>query len=221
MDRIKAVIFDMDGLMIDSERVTFEGYVIECGKLGLDMDEAFYKQTLGLPLTRIFQMYYEHFGQDFPMEKVLEDVHQYMADRFRKEGVPMKEGVEELLIYLKDHGYKTVLATSSNRDRVDQILDQPGLTAHLDSSICGDEIERGKPDPDVFLKACEKAGVRPGEAIVLEDSEAGIQAAFLAGIPVICVPDMKYPEEGFREKASLIVGSLTVVTELFKAGKLL
>ena len=64
MDRIKAVIFDMDGLMIDSERVTFEGYVIECGKLGLDMDEAFYKQTLGLPLTRIFQMYYEHFGQD-------------------------------------------------------------------------------------------------------------------------------------------------------------
>ena len=121
MDRIKAVIFDMDGLMIDSERVTFEGYVIECGKLGLDMDEAFYKQTLGLPLTRIFQMYYEHFGQDFPMEKVLEDVHQYMADRFRKEGVPMKEGVEELLIYLKDNGYKTVLATSSKRDRVDQI----------------------------------------------------------------------------------------------------
>lgn len=133
----------------------------------------------------------------------------------------MKEGVEELLIYLKDHGYKTVLATSSNRDRVDQILEQTGLTAYFDSSICGDEIERGKPDPDVFLKACEKAGVRPGEAIVLEDSEAGIQAAFLAGIPVICVPDMKYPEEGFREKASLIVGSLTVVTELFKAGKLL
>lgn len=219
---IKAVIFDMDGLMIDSERVTFEGYKIECGKLGLgqEMTEEFYKQTLGLPLPSVFQKYYSRFGQDFPMEKVLENVHQYMARLFEQEGVPVKEGVNELLEYLKANGYRTVLATSSNRDRVDKILEQTGLTAFFDGSICGDEIEKGKPDPDVFLKSCEKAGVKPKEAIVLEDSEAGIQASYAAGIPVICVPDMKYPEEGFKEKASWIVPSLTVVLEMFKSGEL-
>lgn len=218
---IKAVIFDMDGLMIDSERVTFEGYVIECEKLGLTMEEEFYKQVLGLPLPTVFEMFYEKYGRSFPMEKVLGEVHRYMDDRFQREGVPVKEGLRELLEYLKDNGYKTIVATSSNRDRVDRILKQTGLAEYFDDSICGDEIERGKPNPDVFLKACEKAGTAPGEAIVLEDSEAGIQAGFSAGIPVICVPDMKYPREGFREKAARIVDSLTVVSELFKAGRLL
>ncbi len=217
---IKAVIFDMDGLMIDSERVTFEGYVIECEKLGLTMEEEFYKQVLGLPLPTVFEMFYEKYGRSFPMEKVLGEVHRYMDDRFQREGVPVKEGLRELLEYLKDNGYKTIVATSSNRDRVDRILKQTGLAEYFDDSICGDEIERGKPNPDVFLKACEKAGTAPGEAIVLEDSEAGIQAGFSAGIPVICVPDMKYPREGFREKAARIVDSLTVVSELFKAGRL-
>lgn len=216
----KAVIFDMDGLMIDSERVTFEGYVIECEKLGLTMEEEFYKQVLGLPLPTVFEMFYEKYGRSFPMEKVLGEVHRYMDDRFQREGVPVKEGLRELLEYLKDNGYKTIVATSSNRDRVDRILKQTGLAEYFDDSICGDEIERGKPNPDVFLKACEKAGTAPGEAIVLEDSEAGIQAGFSAGIPVICVPDMKYPREGFREKAARIVDSLTVVSELFKAGRL-
>lgn len=217
---IKAVIFDMDGLMIDSERVTYDGYVVECGKLGLKMEEEFYIRTLGLPLPTVFQMYFEQYGSNFPMEQVLDGVHQYMDERFRKEGVPVKEGLRELLQYLKRHGYKTVIATSSNRDRVDRILGQTKLEEYFDSSICGDEIEKGKPNPDVFLKSCEKAGVKPEEAIVLEDSEAGIQAAYTAGIPVICVPDMKYPEDGFKEKAGWIVDSLTVVLEMFQKGEL-
>ena len=82
---IKAVIFDMDGLMIDSERVTFEGYVIECEKLGLTMEEEFYKQVLGLPLPTVFEMFYEKYGRSFPMEKVLGEVHRYMDDRFQRE----------------------------------------------------------------------------------------------------------------------------------------
>lgn len=217
---IKAVIFDMDGLMIDSERVTYEGYVTECKKLGLEMEEEFYIQTLGLPLPAVFTMYYDKYGSSFPMDQVLEKVHQYMDDRFQNEGVPVKEGLRELLEYIKAHGYKTVLATSSNRDRVDRILGQIKLEQYFDSSICGDEIERGKPNPDVFLKACEKAGVNTDEAVVLEDSEAGIQAAYSAGIPVICVPDMKYPEKEYQEKAGWIVDSLRAVLAMFEDGEL-
>jgi len=213
---IKAVIFDMDGLMIDSERVTYEGYVIECGKLGFVMEKDFYKKVLGHTLPEVFQMFWDNFGKAFPMEEVLEKVHQYMDDLFVREGIPVKEGLRELLEYLKDNGYRTVVATSSGRQRVDRILQMAGLEQYFDDSICGDEVKNGKPNPEVFLKACEKAGVRPDEALVLEDSEAGISAAYGAGIPVICVPDMKYPEEQFAEKASRIVDSLTKVLEMFE-----
>jgi len=220
MDMAKAVIFDMDGLMIDSERVTYDGYVIECGKLGLTMEKEFYKKLLGLTVAEIYQKFYDQYGTSFPMEQVLDRVHKYVEDVFQEKGVPIKEGLTELLAYLKEHGYQTVVATSSSRSRVDRILEQAGLAQYFDASICGDEVEKGKPDPEVFLKACKKAGVKPAEAIVLEDSEAGIQASFSAGIPVICVPDMKYPGETFAEKASKIVDSLTVVLDMFRAGEL-
>ncbi len=217
---VKAVIFDMDGLMIDSERVTYEGYVAECKKLGLVMEREFYKQVLGLPLPSVFQMFYEKYGKSFPMEEVLKEVHRYMDDLFQKDGVPVKDGVRDFLAYLKEKGYRTVLATSSNRSRVDKILEQTNLETYFDDSICGDEIEKGKPNPDVFLKACDKVGVKPMEAIVLEDSEAGIQAAYSAGIPVVCVPDMKEPGENYAKMAYKIVDSLTVVLHMFESGEL-
>ncbi len=213
---IKAVIFDMDGLMIDSERVTFEGYKAECGKMGLVMEEEFYKEVLGHTLPEVFQMFWGKYGKSFPMEEVLKKVHNYMDDVFVRDGVPVKEGLRELLQYLKANNYKTVVATSSGRSRVDRILHMAGLTEYFDGSVCGDEVKNGKPDPEVFLKACEKAGVKPQEALVLEDSEAGISAAYAAGIPVICVPDMKYPEEQFARKAVRIAASLAVVLEMFE-----
>lgn len=217
---VKAVIFDMDGLMIDSERVTYEGYVIECEKLGLKMEKEFYKEILGHTIPEIYQQFYGRYGQSFPMDEVLKRVHTYMEDLFQEQGVPLKEGLVELLVYLKANGYQTVVATSSTRERVNKILKQAELSKFFDASVCGDEVEKGKPNPEVFLKACEKIGVKPEKAIVLEDSEAGIQASFVAGIPVICVPDMKYPEEQFAKKASKIVDSLSVVLEMFQSGEI-
>lgn len=213
---LKAVIFDMDGLMIDSERVTYEGYIKECEKRGYKMDIEFYRQVLGLPLKTVYQMFYDHFGNDFPMDEVIKNVHEYMAQLFKDEGVPIKKGLMELLAYLKEHGYKTMVATSSNRDRVDVILKDSGIEQYFDGSICGDEIAKGKPHPDVFLKACHKLGVLPEEALVLEDSEAGIQAAYDGNIRVVCVPDMKYPRPEYQEKTYKIVDSLEDVTQLIK-----
>lgn len=205
---VKAVIFDMDGLMIDSERVTYEGYVIECGKLGFAMDEAFYKKLLGHTLPEVRHLFRERYGESFPMDDILRKVHRYMDDRFAAEGVPVKKGLRNLLEYLKNRGYKTVVATSSGRQRVDRILKLAGLEAYFDGSVCGDEVTKGKPDPEIFLKACERAAAEPKEALVLEDSEAGISAAYAAGIPVVCVPDMKYPEQEYAAKAYGIVDSL-------------
>ena len=206
--RPQAVIFDMDGLMIDSERVTFEGYVIECEKRGYVMQESFYRNILGLPRPSIYRVFREQFGEAFPIEEIIEKVHQYMAMVFKTKGVPIKPGLIELLTYLKQEGIKTMVATSSDRQRVDTILSSAKLDGYFNDSICGDEIKRGKPFPDVFLTACEKLGVSVEQAIVLEDSQAGIQASYAAGIPVICVPDMKQPDPEYVEKATFIMPSL-------------
>lgn len=214
---IKAIIFDMDGLMIDSERVTFECYQERLKDMNLTMDEKFYKTLLGKPIKGIYQRFYDVYGNDFPIENVIQDVHQLMAERFETEGVPIKKGLVELLHYLKDNNYKTIVATSSNRDRVDKILAQAKITEFFDDSICGDEVTKGKPNPEVFLKSCQKLGVNVDEAIVLEDSEAGIQASYDANIKVICIPDMKYPEKQYEEKTFKILKDLTEVTAYLKS----
>lgn len=214
---IKAIIFDMDGLMIDSERVTFECYQERLKDMNLTMDEEFYKTLLGKPIKGIYQRFYYVYGNDFPIENVIQDVHQLMAERFETEGVPVKKGLVELLHYLKDNNYKTIVATSSNRDRVDKILAQAKITEFFDDSICGDEVTKGKPNPEVFLKSCQKLGVNVDEAIVLEDSEAGIQASYDANIKVICIPDMKYPEKQYEEKTFKILKDLTEVTAYLKS----
>ena len=214
---IKAIIFDMDGLMIDSERVTFECYQERLKDMNLTMDEEFYKTLLGKPIKGIYQRFYDVYGNDFPIENVIQDVHQLMAERFETEGVPVKKGLVELLHYLKDNNYKTIVATSSNRDRVDKILAQAKITEFFDDSICGDEVTKGKPNPEVFLKSCQKLGVNVDEAIVLEDSEAGIQASYDANIKVICIPDKKYPEKQYEEKTFKILKDLTEVTAYLKS----
>lgn len=214
---IKAIIFDMDGLMIDSERVTFECYQERLKDMNLTMDEEFYKTLLGKPIKGIYQRFYDVYGNDFPIENVIQDVHQLMAERFETEGVPVKKGLVELLHYLKDNNYKTIVATSSNRDRVDKILAQAKITEFFDDSICGDEVTKGKPNPEVFLKSCQKLGVNVDEAIVLEDSEVGIQASYDANIKVICIPDMKYPEKQYEEKTFKILKDLTEVTAYLKS----
>ena len=214
---IKAIIFDMDGLMIDSERVTFECYQERLKDMNLTMDEEFYKTLLGKPIKGIYQRFYDVYGNDFPIENVIQDVHQLMAERFETEGVPVKKGLVELLHHLKDNNYKTIVATSSNRDRVDKILAQAKITEFFDDSICGDEVTKGKPNPEVFLKSCQKLGVNVDEAIVLEDSEAGIQASYDANIKVICIPDMKYPEKQYKEKTFKILKDLTEVTAYLKS----
>ncbi len=212
----KAVIFDMDGLMIDSERVTYEEYCRKLEQLGYSFDEAVYRLCLGKNKQGICQVFYDHFGTAFPMTEVWDDVHIRLDERLAKE-VPLKAGLLELLKYLKANNYKTIVATSSGRARVDEILKNGNLTEYFDDSICGDEVTHGKPHPEIFLTACQKLDVKPEEALVLEDSEAGILAAYDGHIDVICVPDMKYPEPQFVEKVTKIVDSLDEVIDYLKA----
>lgn len=213
----KAVIFDMDGLMIDSERATYNEYVKKLEQLGhYDFTEELYRNCLGKNKQGICQVFIDHYGEDFPMTEVWDDVHVWIDESLRQY-VPKKKGLVELLEYLKANNYKTIVATSSGRTRVDEILKNADLTKYFDDTICGDEVTHGKPHPEIFLTACQKLDVKPDEALVLEDSEAGILAAYDGHIDVICIPDMKYPEPQFVEKVTKIVDSLDEVIDYLKA----
>lgn len=205
---LKAVIFDMDGLMIDTENVTYECYVKILKKRHLSMSKEFYTTLLGKPMPVSSKLIYEEYGEDFPNDEISKEVHSMMDQKFAEEGVPLKDGLIELLDYLKLHRYKTMIATSSNRERVNALLKQNGILDYFDDVICGDEVEHGKPAPDVFINACHKLKINPQEALVLEDSEAGIQAAYSANISVICIPDMKYPDNEYQQKTTCILNSL-------------
>lgn len=207
----KGLIFDMDGLMIDSEQVTYEGYVELCAKEGKHLTKEMYLNCLGKPVAGIWRVFYDAFGNDFPIPNIMKQNHIRMAHQFATIGVPVKPGLIELLTYAKQCGYKMCIATSSTRDRVDTILDQAKITSYFEASICGNEVEKGKPDPEIFIKAAQKLELAPEECIVLEDSEMGILAASKAGIDVFCVPDMKFPEPEYAALTTEIFQSLAEI----------
>lgn len=134
----------------------------------------------------------------------------------KEDGVQLKKGTQELLKYLQEHGYSIALATSSLSSRAHSILDEHDVLHYFDEMICGSDISRGKPFPDIFLKACERLNVLPSEAIVLEDSEAGIQAAYDAKVPVYCIPDLKQPGEDYVQKTQGVLTSLLDVITILE-----
>ncbi len=207
----------MDGLMINSEAVTFEAFKSQFEPMGYTYPKDFYVGFIGKKEAQIVEAHYLRYGHDIDMPAIMQNVYRYLADYFKNHGVPVKEGLIELLQYLKDEGIPAVVATSSKRERVDDILKSAGLARYFKDSVCGDEVTKSKPDPEIFIKACEKAGVPCEDALVLEDSEAGIEAAHNAAIPVICVPDMKYPEDKYAKMTLRIEDSLYGVKDFLSS----
>lgn len=213
----KTILFDMDGLMINSEVITKEEYFSLLQKMGYPVDLSFYMSLLGKNKPAIYDSFYQEYGDAFPMDEVWDVVHIAIDRRILKEK-PIKKGLLPLLHYLKENKYQTIVATSSSSNRVDTILDALDLKKYFDDVICGDEVSKGKPNPEIFLKGCKKLNVNPKEAIVLEDSEAGVLAAHNANIDVICIPDLKMPSEEIAEKA-IIMDSLEDVLVYLKNNK--
>lgn len=212
----KAIIFDMDGLMFDSERVTWELYKKICLEYGYKMTYQYYLSLVGSPMTVVRKMLTRHFGEDFPREKIIHQVHDEMDLIFSTEGVPVKKGLREILKYAKNANLKTLVATSSDRNRVDRILVYAGVREFISGLVCGDEVTNGKPAPDIFLKGTELLGIKPEEAFVLEDSEFGILAAHRANIDVICVPDLKQPGNEYKKLTLAVADTLLEAKDIIK-----
>lgn len=204
---IKAIIFDMDGLMFDTEKLWLEACIAVAKKWGYEVSEEFIKSCMGKKYEDIKALFkslldglpLEREGKEFDFDEYRRQHIAYMDEAIENRGMPIKEGLIELLQYARENNIKTAMATSGLSSRVEFYLNKANITkSTFNAIICGDMVQNGKPAPDIFIKACEELSISPEEAIVLEDSMNGIIAAYNAQTKPVMVVDCIEPTDEIR-----------------------
>ena len=214
---IKAVLFDMDGLMVDTESLATEAFIHSAKKQGYDMTKEETLLVLGFTTKSIYDFWENYFkNSDVSGKQLVDDHYKYIENILFTTGPRKMPYIEELLKYLKESNYKVAVASSSNMNHIINNMEKTGLKKYIDEFASGAEVENGKPAPDVFLLAAERLGVKPEECLVLEDSKAGVIAGSSAGAKVIMVPDMFKPDEECKERTYRIVGNLGEVISILE-----
>lgn len=211
MNAINAVVFDMDGVIFDSEKLVVECWVETANQYGIVGVEEMCKKCLGLNRLAAKEKFLEHYGQDFPYGSYKQEMSDLYHKRAREGALVMKPGVMELLTFLKENDIRIALASSTRKQVVTWELTDAGIIDYFDEIVCGDMVSKSKPDPEIFLKACELLKVEPKEAFAIEDSYNGIRAAYAGGLRPIMVPDLAEPTKEMEELAEVILPSLIEV----------
>ncbi len=211
---IKAVVFDMDGLLLDSERVALATFVESCRVNGFQPDVTVYYQCIGSNEARTSQILQAAYGSGFPFEQVNTLWHALYEHEANLHPFPLKSGAAELLSLLEFRNISCACATSTRRLSAERKLANAGIFKFFKHIIGGDEITKCKPDPEIYLKACERLHCHPEHCLALEDSENGVLAAYYAGMQVIQVPDLVVPSDQVRALGHRIVNSLLEVRDL-------
>lgn len=201
----EGVIFDMDGLIFDTERLFMEQLAVVMAEQGYQLSRSVYYQSLGMTGERVKELMLSAYGEDYPFEEISERVRQRVNLVADTVGLQLKPQIEELLIELKKKGFPCVVASSTNSTTVKRYLEQAGVGEYFSAVIGGEQVAHSKPEPDIFLQACKLCKLGPEQALVLEDSANGVRAAAAAGIPVICVPDLVVPPEEVCRLAVAVV----------------
>ncbi len=205
---IKAVLFDMDGLMFDTERLYMETWYPSAKKFGYEVHEPLLISLLGKTAELGKQICEEHFGIGFPFYEIRKERLALSNAIIKENGIKLKPGLIELLDYLDSKGIKKAVATSSEKFTADFYLEVSGLTDRFDAVISGDNVTKSKPDPEIFLIAAQKVGVAPKDCMVLEDSFSGIEAAYKGGMHPVMVPDILRPAPHIEDMCEAIFPTL-------------
>lgn len=211
----KLMIFDMDGLIFDTERMFMDTRAVIMKEYGYVSRREDYIRTIGTAGETLNQILLDIYGPDYPADMISQKTRETMNRQMDTHGPDVKQGIPNLLQWLQQTGIPCCVASSSHRENVQKYLQLSGLEPYFSYLVCGDEIAHSKPAPDIFLKACQISDIEPADAMVLEDSENGIRAAHNAGIPVVCIPDLKYPEPEIAALAAAIVHQADDVISLF------
>ena len=214
---VKAVVFDMDGLLVDTEQVVFEAMRAAVLGLGLGPEMPFdlFKRMVGLPAGASDLIVVEHFGASFDLETWRGEVKRHFVG-IAAAGIALKAGVVELLDVLDAHGVPRAIATSSTREAVDHSLGQHGLVPRFHAIVSRELQSQHKPHPEPFLKAAEALRIDPADCLALEDSHNGVRAAAAAGMMTIMVPDLLDPSDEMQGLCVRIARDLHEVRELLE-----
>ena len=201
---MKAVVFDMDGVLFDTERVCMESWVAVAERRGMQGMREVFPLCIGRNYTDDELIIKEHYGADFDYSEFRKETSEEFWREIEEQGLPRKKGVKELLEFLKTDGWRIGLASSTKRASILKNLELAGITEYFSFVIGGEEIEHSKPEPEIYLKACAGLGVVPEETYAIEDSYNGIRSASRAGMKPIMVPDM-LPPTPEMESLSLVI----------------
>ena len=211
-----AVVFDMDGVIFDSERAVMQCWKELADKYQIpDIEKAVLSCT-GTTMKRTREIMLEIYGEDFPYDIYAKESSAIYHSRYDGGRLPMKPGVVELLTFLKEDGKKIALASSTRRQTVTNQLKDAGILDFFDKVICGDMVEHSKPQPDIYLKACQLLDVEPGNAAAIEDSPNGIRSAYAAGMLPVMVPDLVKPDPEIEKMLYRKCDSLFAVLEFLE-----
>lgn len=216
---MKAVVFDMDGILFDTEIVCMKSWMAIAEKWGLPVMEEIFPKCIGLNANDSRRIVLEAYGEDFNYPVFREETARWFRNYIQQNGLPIKPGVHEILDWLKTSGYKVGLASSTRRESVCSHIEQAGIGDCFGTVITGDMVEHSKPRPDIYLRACRELGVTPQEAYAIEDSPNGIRSAHAAGMRPIMVPDMLPPDEEMYRLSFRIQKNLLEVLEYLRQEK--
>lgn len=211
----KAVIFDMDGLLLDTEILHRQSIISAAGTLNLPIGPSIYEGMLGRPWVSIAELLREHYGDEFDADAF----RQIWIDHFHvlaEERLSPKPGALEMLELMEALGVPRALCTSSAHFQVDHHLGKLGIKSSFTHILAHGDYERGKPHPDPYLAAAKRLGVDPADCLALEDSFNGIRSASAAGTMAVMVPDMLQPTDEIRALCTLVVDSLHICCDWFK-----
>ena len=208
MARPTALIFDMDGLMLDSEPLYQAAWQAAAQDLGFTIAGELYQSLVGRSSTEADRLFVEMFGDEFPVAVFNERWDQRWRELIKTQGVALQPGLLPLLDWVGEQGLPKAVGTSSNTTEAELCLTVAGIRDRFTTLVTVDQVGIGKPAPDIFLEAARRLGVTPAECLVLEDSNAGVQAAISAGMGVVMVPDLQVPTTQSTAMSTAIFDSL-------------
>ena len=216
MNNIKAVIFDMDGLLLDTERVALSTFVAACRKHDFEPDVNIYYKCIGTNDVRTKEILLEGYGRDFPYEAINELWRDLYHIETWEKPISPKAGALNLLQHLEQRGMRRVVVTSSHHSSALKKLANCKMLHYFDFVLGGDQVKQGKPHPEMYLTACARLGEEPAQCLALEDSDNGVRSATSAGLVVIQVPDLLSHSPEVKAFGHRIVRSLTEVETMMR-----
>jgi HAD superfamily hydrolase (TIGR01509 family) len=211
---IAAVLLDMDGTLLDTEKVYLESTIAALGSLGYtDGVEALCHSMIGIPGPDCERMFLDHFGADFPLDQANAAFASYCAELMQL-GPPLKPGALAVLDAIEAAGLPKAIVTSSSRRAAADHLGLAGIGGRFDAILTRDDVRRGKPSPDLYLLAAERLRVQPGACVAIEDSNPGVAAAHAAGVITLMVPDILPPTDETRARCAAVLPDLHAAIKL-------